>query len=93
MHHGGFPRMRTFHCKRILIAGLYVGCAANKWLPLVCLDAYDLSNSKFACFSTKATVILSDMTTIEKGPFAVIVGSVRRQRSASCCSYCRLPAC
>ena len=73
--------MRTFHCKHILIAGLDVGCAANKWLPLVCVDAYDLSNSKFACFSTKATVILSDMTTIEKGPFAVIVGSVRRQRS------------
>ena len=39
------------------------------------VDAYDLSNNKFACFSTKATVILSDMTTIEKGPFAVIVGS------------------
>jgi hypothetical protein len=51
LHHGGFPRMRTFHY------------------------AYDLTNSKFACFSTKATVILSDMTTIEKGPFAVIVGS------------------
>jgi hypothetical protein len=48
LHHGGFPRMRTFRY------------------------GYDQTTGKFECYSTKATIILSDMSTIEKGPFAVI---------------------
>ena len=36
--------------------------------------AFDHTTGKFDCFSTKATIILSDMSTIDKGPFAVIAG-------------------
>jgi hypothetical protein len=36
---------------------------------------YDHTTNKFDCFSTKSTIILSDMSTIAKGPFAVIAGS------------------
>ena len=36
---------------------------------------YDHTNQRFACKSTKSVVILSDMTTVEKGPFAAIPGS------------------
>lgn len=50
LHHGGFPKMRTFHY------------------------GYDHTTQKFDCYSTKATIILSDMSTIEKGPFACIPG-------------------
>ena len=31
-------------------------------------SGYDHTTSKFDCYSTKATIILTDMTTIEKGP-------------------------
>jgi hypothetical protein len=54
LHHGGFPKMRTFHY------------------------GYDHTTSKFDCYSTKATIILSDMSTIEKGPFACIPGNHSR---------------
>ncbi len=37
--------------------------------------AYDHTNQRFACSSTKSVVILSDMTRIESGPFAAIPGS------------------
>ena len=37
--------------------------------------AYDHTNQRFACSSTKSVVILSDMTRIENGPFAAIPGS------------------
>ncbi len=37
--------------------------------------AYDHTNQRFACKSTKSVVILSDMTYIESGPFAAIPGS------------------
>lgn len=50
LHHGGFPKMRTFHY------------------------GYDHTTKKFDCYSTKATIILSDMSKIEKGPFACIPG-------------------
>ena len=39
--------------------------------------AYDHTNQRFACSSTKSVVILSDMTYIESGPFAAIPGSHR----------------
>ena len=55
LHHGGFPKMRTFHY------------------------GYDHTTSKFDCYSTKATIILSDMSTIEKGPFACIPGETSPQ--------------
>ena len=42
LHHGGFPRMRTFRY------------------------AFDHTTGKFDCFSTKATIILSDMSTVER---------------------------
>eukprot|EP01043_Picozoa_sp_COSAG02_P005178 COSAG02_NODE_139_length_34376_cov_233.853663_16_plen_227_part_00 len=78
LHHGGFPRMRSFHY------------------------GYDHTTQKFDCYSTKATIILSDMSTIEKGPFACIPGtsspnSIRTLRFAArdaaimscvvCCAY------
>ena len=37
--------------------------------------AYDHTNGRFACKSTKSVVILSDMTKVENGPFAAIPGS------------------
>jgi ectoine hydroxylase-related dioxygenase (phytanoyl-CoA dioxygenase family) len=37
--------------------------------------AYDHTNQRFACKSTKSVVILSDMTRVEDGPFAAIPGS------------------
>ena len=37
--------------------------------------AYDHTNQRFACSSTKSVVILSDMTLMENGPFAAIPGS------------------
>ena len=37
--------------------------------------AYDHTNQRFACSSTKSVVILSDMTRVENGPFASIPGS------------------
>ncbi|MEE2872527.1 MAG: phytanoyl-CoA dioxygenase family protein [Candidatus Latescibacterota bacterium] len=37
--------------------------------------AYDHTNQRFACSSTKSVVILSDMTQVENGPFAAIPGS------------------
>ena len=37
--------------------------------------AYDHTNQRFACSSTKSVVILSDMTRVENGPFAAIPGS------------------
>ena len=37
--------------------------------------AYDHTNQRFVCKSTKSVVILSDMTRVEKGPFAAIPGS------------------
>ena len=37
--------------------------------------AYDHTNQRFACSSTKSVVILSDMTKVENGPFAAIPGS------------------
>ena len=37
--------------------------------------AYDHTNQRFACRSTKSVVILSDMTRVEDGPFAAIPGS------------------
>ena len=43
---------------------------------------YDHTNRRFACKSTKSVVILSDMTRIEKGPFAAIPGS--HKASLSC---------
>ena len=37
--------------------------------------AYDHTNQRFTCSSTKSVVILSDQTSIERGPFAAIPGS------------------
>tara|TARA_B100000686_G_C16709897_1_gene928473 strand:+ start:242 stop:1126 length:885 start_codon:yes stop_codon:yes gene_type:complete len=37
--------------------------------------AYDHTQQRFACKSTKSVVILSDMTRVENGPFAAIPGS------------------
>jgi hypothetical protein len=37
--------------------------------------AYDHTNQRFACSSTKSVVILSDMTGLDQGPFAAIPGS------------------
>ena len=37
--------------------------------------AYDHTNQRFACSSTKSVVILSDMSKVENGPFAAIPGS------------------
>jgi hypothetical protein len=37
--------------------------------------AYDHTNGRFACKSTKSVVILSDMSKVENGPFAAIPGS------------------
>ena len=65
LHHGGFPRMRTFRY------------------------GWDQTTGKFDCFSTKATIILSDMSTIEKGPFAVIPGSAPFSRPLDSCSSSR----
>ena len=50
---------------------------------------YDQTTGKFDCFSTKATIILSDMSTIEKGPFAVIPGSAPFSRPLDSCSSSR----
>ena len=36
---------------------------------------YDRTFDRFLCSSTRSVVILSDMTTIESGPFACIPGS------------------
>ena len=35
----------------------------------------DHTTNRFACYSTKATIILSDMSAVEHGPFACIPGS------------------
>ena len=37
--------------------------------------AYDHTNQRFACSSTKSVVIVSDQTRMESGPFAAIPGS------------------
>ena len=37
--------------------------------------AYDHTNQRFLCTSTKSVVILSDMSRVENGPFAAIPGS------------------
>ena len=37
--------------------------------------AYDHTNQRFACKSTKSVVIITDMTRLEQGPFAAIPGS------------------
>ena len=36
---------------------------------------FDHTTNRFACYSTKATIILSDMSAVEHGPFACIPGS------------------
>jgi hypothetical protein len=36
---------------------------------------YDHTSKRFNCFSTKATICLSDMSSVEHGPFACIPGS------------------
>ncbi len=46
--------------------------------------AYDHTNGRFACRSTKSVIILSDMSRIENGPFAAIPGS---HKSNFVCPY------
>ena len=84
LHHGGFPKMRTFRtCSPSVDPWVSIWDVERRRKierrserPLACTDyGFDHTSGKFACYSTKATIILSDMSAVEHGPFACIPGS------------------
>ena len=69
LHHGGFPKMRTFRtCSPSPSGFLTFSIERRSERPLACTDyGFDHTSGKFACYSTKATIILSDMSTMANG--------------------------
>jgi len=80
LHHGGFPRMRTFRYGYDHTTQKF-DCCECSLVQLSCPGFLSsLTEQSCRTDSTKATIILSDMSTIDKGPFAVVPGSHKAVR-------------
>ena len=68
LHHGGFPKMRTFRARSPLsfrLSHFLNRELRGRWRATD--YGFDHTSGKFACYSTKATIILSDMSTMAHG--------------------------